>query len=439
MSRRISRRHFVQVASAAATAAWCSSSSGFSPRSSLNQLNVAFIGVGNKGWDNVQQLAFENVVALCDVDANYLGEAAKQFPKAAQFVDYREMLDKLHTQIDAVVVSTPDHLHAPATAAALQLGKHVYCEKPLSHTVVEARSLAQLAARHRCVTQMGTQIHAGDKYRRVVELVRANVIGTTERVYTWCNKSWSGGRFEPVAEGPPAFLNWDLWQGPAQPRPFSGGLHPAGWRSFWEYGTGTFGDMACHVMDLPFWALNLRSPKSVECEGPELDAVGTPQWVKATFEFEIEGRPLRLFWSDGGAHFDEIKALRDANDQPLSEWGLGICFVGSKGALVADYGRWQLLPAKDFADFKPPEATIASSVGHWREWADACKSGGATTCNFDYSGRLSEAVLLGTVAYRTREKLLWDAENVRVTNTTAAEPFLRKAYRQGWEVPEVLS
>ncbi len=436
MSRRISRRQFVQTSSAAATAIWCSAGWGTAARIAHDPLRIAFVGVGNKGWDNVQQLGFENVVALCDVDSNYLAEATKQFPQAATFVDYRVMLDKLHGQVDAVVVSTPDHLHAPAAAAALQLGKHVYCEKPLAHTVIEARALARLAAKNRCVTQMGTQIHAGDNYRRVVEMVRARVIGDTVRVYTWCNKAWADGKFQPVAEGPPATLNWDLWQGPAQPRPFSSGLHPAGWRSFWDYGTGTFGDMACHVMDLPFWALELRSPKSVVCEGPELDTVGTPQWVKATFEFEVGGRPLQLHWSDGGAHFDEIKELRDGGGKPLSDWGLGICFVGSKGALVADYGRWELLPAGEFSDFEAPAATLESSIGHWREFAEACKTGGPTTCNFDYSGRLTEAVLLGTVAYRAGEKIEWDSENLRVTNTTKGDPFLRKQYRQGWEVPE---
>ncbi len=433
MSNRITRRRFVQTASAAALAveapsAWARS------RSASDPLKIAFIGVGNKGWDNIQNLQFENVFALCDVDSNYLGKAAEAFPNAQQFVDYRVMLDKIHKQIDAVVVSTPDHVHAPATSAALDLGKHVYCEKPLAHTVTEARTVAKLAARNHCVTQMGTQIHASDNYRRVVELVRSGVIGPVERVYNWCNKAWAGGKFEEAPDGPPENLNWNLWLGPAQQRPYSPGIHPASWRRFWEYGTGTFGDMACHVMDLPFWALNLRYPNSIECDGPEVDEVGTPAWVKATYEFDVDNRKVLLHWSDGGAQFDEINSTMDASGKPLSDWGLGICFVGPKGMLAADYGRWQLLPAKDFAGFQPPEPTIEPSIGHWREWAEACKTGGPTTCNFDYSGALAESVLLGTVAYRSREKIQWDAINVHATNSTAAEKYLTKSYREGWSV-----
>ncbi|HEX5104720.1 MAG TPA: Gfo/Idh/MocA family oxidoreductase, partial [Pirellulaceae bacterium] len=314
-------------------------------------------------------------------------------------------------------------------------GKHVYCEKPLSHTVPEARALAKLAAKNKLATQMGTQIHASDNYRRVVELIQGGVIGKVTAVHNWCNKGWSDGRFVVSKNPPPKNLDWDLWLGPAKERPYCEKIHPANWRRFWEYGSGTFGDMACHVMDLPFWALNLRHPVSVACEGPEVHPDGAPAWAKATYEFPgKDGQPLTMTWSDGGAHFDLVKETKDHDGKPLSSWGLGILFVGDKGMLAADYGRRQLLPQDKFTDFKAPEQTIPNSIGHWHEWVQACKTGSATTCNFDYSGALAETVLLGIVAFRSGEKLAWDAQNLRATNTPKAEEFLHKKYRKGFEV-----
>ena len=271
------------------------------------RLNLAIVGCGNKGWHNVQELASQNIVALCDVDSNYLGRAAGVYSEATRYADYRKMLDQEQNRIDAVVVSTADHTHAPATVAALALGKHVYCEKPLTHTVAEARVIAELAAKNGCATQMGTQIHAGDNYRRVVEWIQSGVIGNVTEVYCWCNKGWSDGRFEPWDQPVPPNLDWNLWLGPAPMRPYSPNIHPANWRRFWLYGSGTFGDMACHVMDLPFWALDLQHPISVACEGPPVHPDGTPAWVKATYEFESNGQPLKLYWSDGGAHFDVVR------------------------------------------------------------------------------------------------------------------------------------
>ena len=268
MSLRTTRRQFLRTsASAIAAGVWVAGRGVRAADSPNERLNLAIVGAANKGWHNVQNLTSENIVALCDVDANYLARAAETYPEARQYRDYRKMLEAEQAKIDAVVVSTADHTHAPATAAALDLGKHVYCEKPLTHTVREARTVAELARRNKLATQMGIQIHAESNYRRVVELVQSGAIGPISEVYTWCNKGWSNGRFEAWDGPPPANLDWNLWLGPAQERPYSPNIHPANWRRFWDYGSGTFGDMACHIMDLPFWALELRHPTSVTCEG----------------------------------------------------------------------------------------------------------------------------------------------------------------------------
>lgn len=438
MSRRIDRRRFLgsslQISGGLAAAIYL----GDSVRASTSpneKLNIAAIGVANKGRHNIDQLLEHNIVALCDVDENYLNEAAKVFPQATKYRDYRKLLDKEANQIDAVVVSTADHTHAPATSAALHLGKHAYCEKPLTHTVTEARAISKLASQQKVATQMGIQIHAEDNYRRVVELVRGGAIGEIEAVYNWCNKGWSDGRFNPNSGPAPAYLDWDLWLGPAAERLYSDNLHPANWRRFWDFGSGTFGDMACHVMDLPFWALELKSPARVSCEGPPVHPVGAAAWCRATYEFPRDNKPaLKFYWADGGEHFDFVKQTKDAEGKPLSDWGLGILFVGKDGMLAADYGRRQLLPTDKFMDFKAPEPTIAASVGHWKEWTDACKSGSSTSCNFTYAGLLTETVLLGIVAFRSGSDVEWHADQLVAHNNPAAQKFISKEYRKGFEV-----
>ncbi|MEM7311847.1 MAG: Gfo/Idh/MocA family oxidoreductase, partial [Planctomycetota bacterium] len=253
MTQQTRRRFLAQ--SAAATAAVAGM--GISPRmakaeSANDKLNLAIIGCGGKGWHNVEQLRHENVAILCDIDTEKLDFAAKQFPKARKYRDYRKMYDAEANNFDAVVVSTADHTHAPATAIGLDLGKHAYCEKPLTHTVQEARVISKLAEKNKLVTQMGTQIHAGNNYRRVVEIVKSGALGNISDAYVWCNKSWGGGRYKKTNDPCPAKLDWDLFLGPAPDRPYSPGVHPGNWRRFWDYGSGTFGDMACHIMDLGF-------------------------------------------------------------------------------------------------------------------------------------------------------------------------------------------
>lgn len=452
MTTRLDRREFIRSTSAlaavGATGVW-SQLEAKETKSPNEKLNIGFVGVANKGGDNLNHLQHENVYALCDVDEGSLEGAAKSHTAAKKYRDYRAMIEKEAKNLDCVCVSTADHNHAPATMRALAAGKHVYCEKPLSHSVHEARAVAQLAKKQGVVTQMGTQIHAGDNYRRVVEMIQGGAIGRVTEVYNWCNKGWSNGRFGP--EKPvPARLDWDLWLGPATKRPYfelrvpvggdesrqiSEAIHPFNWRRMWEYGSGTFGDMACHVMDLPFWALGLTYPKSVEAKGPPVHSDGAPAWCLADYEFVTEdGKTLPFHWSDGDKHHDLVAKTLDHSGKPLSSWGLGILFVGEKGMLLADYGRRQLLPQKQFADYKPPKESIAQSIGHWKEFTQACKGVGTTTCNFQYSGRLTETVLLGVVAYRTGKKLEWDAEKLKATNCPEADAFVRKEYRQGWSL-----
>lgn len=436
MSRKLNRRRFLQtgLASGMILAGLPASSGAVAEEKSPNEkLNLAFVGVANKGWDNVQQLAGQNVVALCDVDTNNLDRAAATHKNATKYRDYRVLLEK-EKNLDGVVVSTADHTHAGPTALAITLGKAVYCEKPLTHTVAEARHIAALTAKHKVVTQMGTQIHAGDNYRRVVELVQSGAIGPVSEVYCWCNKGWSNGKFG-AAKPAPANLDWDLWLGPADKREYCDGVHPANWRRFWEYGSGTFGDMACHVMDLPYWALNLRYPEKITGEGPPVDAVGAPSWVKCKFEFAAtkDHPALKLHWSDGGAHHDPVKNTKGPDGKPLSSWGLGILFVGSKGMLAADYGRRFLLPGDQFKEFKAPEPTIEKSIGHWKEFAHAVKTKGKTTCHFGYSALLTECILLGVVAYRSGVEVVYDVEK-GTTSNEAARKFLTKQYRKGFEL-----
>jgi len=392
-----------------------------------DQLRIGVVGVANRGAANLNGVAHEAVVALCDVDSNHLRGAAGRFPEAQTFSDWRRMLDA--GGLDAVVVSTPDHSHAPPSAAALELGLHVYCEKPLTHSVWEARHVTTLASEQGLVTQMGTQIHAGDNYRRVVELVRAGAVGPITEVHVWCNKSWSASEL-PSGEAPvPAHLDWDLWTGPARLFPYRRGFHPADWRRYWNYGGGTLGDMACHYMDLPFWALGLRYPEWVEAEGPEPLDECAPQSMIARWGFPARGDapPLTFSWYDGSNRPSEVLARYEA-----PSWGSGVLFVGAEGALLADYGQRVLLPAERFADHEAPEQSIARSIGHHREWTEACKNGGDTTCSFDYSGPLTETVLLGAVAHRTGARLEWSAEELEATGSERAAALIRREYREGW-------
>lgn len=441
---RISRRTFVKTAGLALGVGF---HVGCLPRRKRSwapneKLNIAAIGTQNRAANDILAVASENIVALCDVDSNYLAQAAAKYPAARTYRDFRVMLEKEAEKIDAVVVGTPDHIHAPASAMSLRLGKHVYCEKPLTHTVQEARVLAELATQNDLVTQLGTQIHAGDNYRRVVELIESEAIGKVGEVHVWVNVDYSGGKFT-TGTAAPAHLDWDLWLGPAAERPYSEKVHPFDWRRFWDYGTGGLGDFGCHYMDLAHWALKLRHPTSIETKGPPVDVVSPSKGLVVKYEHPARGDlpPVSLTWYDGSKQPEalvDIKAALHKSGHPHGSpdaWQSGHLFVGEHGSILSGYMNHVLLPEEKFADFKRPDPYIPSSIGHHREWIEAIKTGAgvkSTTCNFDYSGALTESVLLGVVSYKSGRRLEWDAENLKVTNAPEAQQLVHKEYRKGW-------
>ncbi len=392
------------------------------------KLDIGIIGVAGRGRANTDEVLSENIVALCDVDDNCLRVGARRFPKAKTYTDWREMLGQ--KDIDAVVVSTTDHTHAPASVMAMKSGMHVYCEKPLAHSVHEARVMQETYLKSKVSTQMGTQIHAGDNYRRVVELIQSGAIGPVREVHVWCGREGPSPE-RPKEEQPvPEHLHWDLWLGPAPWRPYHSSYLPGcmTWEQRWDFGNGCLGDMGSHLIDLPFWALKLRDPLTVAAEGSHLSAESYPHWLIVHWEHPARGKmpPLKLHWYDG------IQRPKSPPGHDLKEWGIGALFVGDKGMLLADYDRRILLPEADFKDFKPPEPWIPPSPGHYREWILGCKTGSPTLCNFDYSGKLIEHNLLGTVAFRVGKKLEWDAKNLKAKNCPEADGYVRSKYREGW-------
>jgi len=427
MSSHLSRRRFVrQAAAAGALPILCTSlASGKSPN---EKLDVAVIGCGGRGAANLAGVASENIVALCDVDARQAKPAFEHYPKAKKYRDFRKMLGEIGNRIDAVVVSTPDHTHAAAAVTAMKMGKHCYCEKPMAHSVYEVRVMSDLAAKNKLATQLGTQIHAEDNYRRAVELVQAGAIGPVSEVHVWFGGSSAGGDRPKETPAVPADLDWELWLGPAPHRPYHPCYLPGSWRRWWDFGCGALGDFGCHYMDLAFWALGLRHPATIEAEGPPPHPEGTPAWCVIRYQFPARAGapPVKLTWYDGG------KRPALVQEGKVPNWQSAVLFVGAKGMLLADYSRRQLLPEAQYKGFQPPPKKIPDSLGHHREWIQACKTGSPTTCNFDYSGALSEHVLLGNVAYRVGKRLEWDPVNLKAANCPEADKFLRPKYREGW-------
>lgn len=405
-----------------------------------NKLNIALIGVGGRGEANLNDVRGENIVALCDVDDALLAPAAKRFPNAATYRDFRRLLDR--TDLDAIVCSTPDHTHAVVATMALRSGRHVYCEKPLTRTVSECRIVREAARKAGLATQMGTQIHAGANYRRVVELVQSGAIGTVAEVHVWSAAKY--GNVERPADTPPvpAGLDYDLWLGPVEARPYHPAYLPGAWRNWWAFGGGALGDFGCHYMDLPHWALGLRACASVEVvDGPPVHAESVPPWLVVRYTYPARGgQPaVNLTWYHGGRQpellasvLPEAERKVDAETKPL--WNSGVLFVGAQGMLLANYTRHVLLPQDRFAGFAPPAPSIPDSIGHHEEWILACKTGTPTTCNFDYSGALTEAVLLGNVAHRAGGRLEWSDRDLRAPNCPQADAFVQHRYREGWRI-----
>jgi predicted dehydrogenase len=434
--KSINRRRFLQTSSLAAAGAWFTGCETGPQRfsSPYDKLSIGLIGTANRAADNTLGVESQHIAAICDIDENYLAAAKKRFPKAKVFRDFRRMLDA--KGFDAVVVSTPDHIHAVATVAALKSGRHVYCEKPLAHTVAETRVVSETARKTRLATQLGTQIHAGSNYRRVVELIQTGAIGPVKEVHVFVDVQYGLDR-APKTAYPPRNIDYDLWLGPVFYREYSAEYIPHNWRNWWHFGGGTMADFGCHHMDLAHWALDLRYPTYVESEGPPVHPESVPQWMIVHYDYPARVRPnpaddlpaVTLTWYQGKGkrphYFEEGK---------LPTWGNGTLFVGSKGMLLADYSKHVLLPAKDFENFVPPKPLIAASMGHHAEWIHACKYGTPTTCNFNYGGMLTEAALLGNVAYRTGKKLKWDPIELKAINAPEADEFIQYFYRPGWKI-----
>ncbi len=438
MSTPIDRRQFVSGSLAVSLAALggVQSAGAQAPRrrSPNERLNLVSCGVKNRAASNIAGCRSENIIATCDVDSFLLDESKRDLPHAKRYTDFRVMLEQEADQIDGVIVSTPDHTHVSAAAMAMQMGKAVYCEKPLAHTVFETRYLSDLAKEKNVATQMGIQIHAGDNYRRVVELIQAGAIGPVTEAHAWAPADYSGGRFilgKPV----PDYLDWDLWLGPVPDRPYSEGLHPFYWRRFWDFGTGGMGDFGCHYMDLVHWALDLRAPTKVVAEGPELDPISPPSWCVVHYDYPARGDqpPVKFTWYSGRRRPAVLETLTHADGQPVS-WPAGQLFVGRDGMILANYSQHLLLPEERFADYTRPEPTIPASIGHHQEWLQAIRTGSPTSCNFDYSGALTEAVVLGVVAYKAGQPLEWDSENLKISNSPESQHLISKEYRKGWEL-----
>jgi predicted dehydrogenase len=427
MNPLLTRRQALGLCALTGAGYWIGGSSA--APSSTDKLRIAVIGVGGRGASNLASVSGEDVVALVDVDERHLDRAARKFPHAKRLTDFRRLYDKAG-EFDAVVVSTTEHTHAFATLPALKLGKHVYCEKPLAHSVEETRRVTREAARHKnLATQMGTQIHAEDNYRRVVELIQAGAIGAVTEAHVWVARAWGGGNRPSGKHTPPKGLHWDLWLGPAPARPFHPDYVPGPkWYRYWDFGGGTLPDLGSHFNDLPFWALGLGAPTTIEAEGPPVSAETAPAAMSVRWQFPARGKQpaVRMTWHQGGKKPELVTAKK------VPAWGDGILFVGEKGMLLANYRDLVLLPKEDFRDYKRPAASIPKSRGHHAEWLHACKTGKPTTCPFTYSGPLTEANLLGIVAYRTGKKIEWDAEKMEAKGCPEAEGYLRKKYRKGW-------
>ena len=418
------------------------------------RLNIACVGVGGKGdSDSSDAGKYANIVAICDVDTNYLGKKSKQFPDAKKFVDYRQMLTDLGDKIDAVVVSTPDHSHASVALMAMNLGKHVYCQKPMTHTVAEARAMRDAARKNKVVTQLGNQGTAADEFRRGVEMIRAGVIGTVKEVHVWTNRPiWPQAPDvnDALKEQPvPTTLDWDKWIGPAPMRPYNAGYHPFKWRGFRDFGTGALGDMGCHTYNLPFMALNLDYPISVEAEAGDVNPQTYPSWAKVISNFPARDQrgPVKVTWWEGHKKDKAGKLVRNIPDYKTTHGfdlpQSGSLIVGDAGMMmsISDYGAGlRLIFNADSEGYtaKIPKSLPRTGGGDDKqklEWINAITAGGYTPlANFDYASQLTEFILLGNVAIRSGKKLLWDGPNLKITNDEPANAMLTKDYRPGWAV-----
>ncbi|MCR4412871.1 MAG: Gfo/Idh/MocA family oxidoreductase [Thermoguttaceae bacterium] len=408
------------------------------------KMNIAGVGVGGMGAANLAQLESENIVALCDVDLDYAAHTIKKYPKAKVYVDFREMLDR-QKDIDGVVVATPDHTHAVVSAAAMRSGKHVYCQKPLTHDVYEARMLAKIANETKVATQMGIQGHSMEGIRLITEWVAAGVIGQVREVDAWCSLTyypwghagWSSSWSERPKETPPVppKLQWDLWIGPAPMRPYHRAYHPLTWRCWWDFGCGMMGDRGAHTLDPVVTALKLGPPTSVDATSCGNTAEVHPLSAIVTFQFPArEGfPPLKLTWYEG------TRPPRPAELEDGRQWPAegGVLIKGTQGIIMAGvYGDSpRIIPESKMREAKLPEKTIPRVKGsHEMDWVRACKTGQPAGADFAYAGPLTETCLLGNIAKRVDARIEWDSANLKITNLPDANKHVRTEYRKGWEL-----
>ena len=468
----ITRRRFIYSSALAAGALvlpGLSTGRAANYKSPNEKLNIAVIGAGGKGASDTDHCSTENIVALCDVDENTLRSRGQKYPGAKLFRDYREMLEEIGNEIDAVTVSTPDNHHFNAAMRAMRMGKHVYCQKPLTHDVWEARMLREGAARYKVATQMGNQGSSANGLRQGVEVVQSGALGNVSQVHVWSNRPiWGQGVARPNRVDPvPDPLDWDMWLGPAPERPFvdryregdiekrfvgSHVYHDFSWRGWVDFGTGALGDMACHTCNLPFRALKLGYPSSVEATSTGFNGETWPKSSQIHFEFpEREGLPPVAFhWYDGGAKPNddvatEVLKFINKNGGKKGLPGSGCLIIGDKGQLYSpdDYGQeYKLLPEATYEGYMPPAPTIPRSAhlkgrndldyAQHQEWIAACKGGPPGYSDFSIAAYLTEIILLGCVSLRVGGKIDWDGPKMQATNTTEAAKYIRRHYRKGW-------
>ncbi len=408
-----------------------------------DKLNIACIGVSGRGKSNFNGVSGENIVALCDVDTRRAGDAFDKHPKAQRFTDFRKMLDAVDEKIDAVTVSTPDHTHAIACMDAIRRGKHVYCEKPLAHSIYEIRQLMEAARKHKVVTQLGNQGHSFDSIRMFCEWIWDGAIGDVTEVHATCGSDYS--RLEALAKRDekhdvPKELDWDLWLGPARFRSYNPMYLPGSWRGWMPFGSGVIGDWVCHVVDPVFWALDLGSPTSVRAEAngydPKKHADTFPHGTKVTYEFPAKGkrRAVKLVWFDGAEKMPRPGDLEEGRDVPRT----GAIVVGTKGKIKYGShgaGGCRIFPEKKMRAYKQPKKTLPRVRSHHQDWLDAIREGRNAGSNFDYGGPLTEIAQLGIIATKLLgQKLIWDGPKMRFTNNSEANKYINPAYRSGWKL-----
>ncbi len=440
---KIARRRFLAQTALSATAVFAAPA--FVRAATLEkELHVAAFGVNGMGWSDLSSVGNHSkvkFVGFCDIDSTRFDKADAAYPNVPHFADYRQCLTELGDKVDAVIVSTPDHMHASIAMMAMKMGKHVYCQKPLTHTVWEARQMRLMAEKMNVTTQMGNQIHSASEYRTGVKLIQSGTIGKVREVHSWVGvqgRQYCNRADRPAEAATPANVNWDLWLGAAPVRPFAPDVyHPFKWRDWQDFGSGALGDFGCHILDPVFTALGITSPISIVAENGGTTSEVWPGPETVTFEFagndRIEGPTLKVVWRDGGLKPPrELAQMPDGVELP----GAGSLFIGEGGVMILPHvGKPQLYSQSKFADFKISEV---AATNHWHDWVDAAIGGTKTTDGFNYAGPLSETVQLGNVAARhPGEKLEWDSAALKITNNEAAGKRLTKSYRAGFEVEGV--